>query len=55
VSSRVSGGLVVEDVQGTHAEAGFSPADVVLSVDGTPVQSVAQLRKMVEENKQMAC
>jgi serine protease Do len=53
--ARVSGGLVVEDVQGHAAEAGIQPGDVVLSVDGTPVQSVAQLRKMVQEHdKQVA-
>jgi serine protease Do len=51
----VSGGLIVEDVQGHAAEAGIQPGDVVLSVDGTPVQSVAQLRKMVQEHdKQVA-
>ncbi len=51
----VPGGLVVEDVQGHAAEAGIQPGDVVLSVDGTPVQSVAQLRKMVQEHdKQIA-
>jgi serine protease Do len=51
----VSGGLVVEDVQGHAAEAGIQPGDVVLSVDGTPVQSVMQLRKMVQEHdKQVA-
>jgi serine protease Do len=51
----VSGGLVVEDAQGRAAEAGIQPGDVVLSVDGTPVQSVAQLRKMVQEHdKQVA-
>jgi serine protease Do len=51
----VPGGLVVEDVQGRAAEAGIQPGDVVLSVDGTPVQSVAQLRKMVQEHdKQIA-
>jgi serine protease Do len=50
-----AGGLVVEDVQGRAAEAGIQPGDVVLSVDGTPVQSVAQLRKMVQEHdKQIA-
>ncbi len=37
----VSGGLVVEDAQGHAAEAGIQPGDVVLSVDGTPVQTVA--------------
>jgi serine protease Do len=46
----VSGGLVVEEAQGRAAEAGIQPGDVVLSVDGTPVQSVAQLRKMVQEH-----
>jgi serine protease Do len=51
----VSGGLIVEDVQGHAAEAGIQPGDVVLSVDGKPVQSVAQLRKMVQEHdKQVA-
>jgi serine protease Do len=51
----VSGGLLVEDVQGHAAEAGIQPGDVVLSVDGTPVQSIAQLRKMVQEHdKQVA-
>jgi serine protease Do len=51
----VSGGLVVEDVQGRAAEAGIQPGDVVLSVDGTPVQSVAQLREMVQKHdKQIA-
>jgi serine protease Do len=51
----VSGGLVVEEAQGRAAEAGIQPGDVVLSVDGTPVQSVAQLRKMVQEHdKQVA-
>jgi serine protease Do len=51
----ISGGLVVEEAQGPAAEAGIQPGDVVLSVDGTPVQSVAQLRKMVQEHdKQIA-
>jgi serine protease Do len=51
----VPGGLVVEDAQGRAAEAGIQPGDVVLSVDGTPVQSVSQLRQMVQEHdKQIA-
>ena len=51
----IQGGLVVEEAQGRAAEAGIQPGDVVLSVDGTPVQSVAQLKKMVEEHgKQIA-
>ncbi|HEY6452346.1 MAG TPA: Do family serine endopeptidase, partial [Steroidobacteraceae bacterium] len=43
----VSNGLVVEDAQGRAAEAGIQQGDVVLSVDGTPVDSVAQLRRLV--------
>jgi|HubBroStandDraft_6_1064221.scaffolds.fasta_scaffold00348_9 serine protease Do len=51
----VPGGLVVEDVQGRAAEAGIQPGDVVLSVDGTAVETVAQLRKMVKDHdKQIA-
>jgi serine protease Do len=49
--SGVSGGLMVEDAEGRAAEAGIQPGDVVLSVDGTPVQSVAQLRKMVQAHQ----
>ncbi len=46
---------MVEEVQGRAAEAGIQPGDVVLSVDGTPVQTVAQLRKMVKDHdKQIA-
>ena len=44
----VSGGLLVEDSRGHAADAGIQPGDVVLSVDGTPVQSVDQLRKIVQ-------
>jgi serine protease Do len=51
----ISSGLVVENAQGRAAEAGIQPGDVVLSVDGTPVQSVAQLREMVRKHeKQIA-
>ena len=51
----VSGGLVVEDAEGHAAEAGIQPGDVVLAVDGNPVQSVAQMRKLVgEHGKQVA-
>jgi serine protease Do len=51
----VPGGLVVEDAQGRAAEAGIQPGDVVLSVDGAPVHSVAQLREMVQKHdKQIA-
>jgi serine protease Do len=48
--SGLTGGLLVQDVQGHAAEAGIQPGDVVLSVDGTPVQSVEQLRKLVQSH-----
>jgi serine protease Do len=48
-------GLVVEEAQGHAADAGIQRGDVILSVDGTPVESVAQLRKIVQEHdKQVA-
>jgi serine protease Do len=51
----VTEGLVVEDARGRAAEAGIQPGDLVLSVDGTPVQSVAQLRELVHtQDKQIA-
>ncbi len=46
----VPGGLVVEDATGRAAEAGIQQGDVVLAVDGTPVQSVEQLRKLLHEH-----
>jgi serine protease Do len=46
----VSSGLVVEEAHGRAAEAGIQQGDVVLSVDGTPVQSVEQLRKLVHDH-----
>jgi serine protease Do len=53
--SGISGGLVVEDAQGHAADAGIQAGDVVLAVDGSPVESVAQMRKLVSEHgKQVA-
>ncbi len=43
-------GLVVEGVSGPAARAGIQPGDVVLSVNGTPVQSVEQLRAQIEKS-----
>ncbi len=43
----VSSGLVVNDVAGAAAQAGIEPGDVILAFNGTPVQSVAQLRDLV--------
>ncbi len=51
----VPGGLVVQDAEGHAAEAGIQPGDVVLSVDGVPLQTVEQLRKIVKDHdKQIA-
>ncbi|HEU4624669.1 MAG TPA: DegQ family serine endoprotease [Steroidobacteraceae bacterium] len=51
----VSGGLVVEGVQGRAALAGIQPGDVVLGVDGKPVTSIDQLREAARShNKSLA-
>jgi len=50
-----AGGLVVEDAHGPAAEAGIQPGDIILSVDGTALQSVAQLTSIVQgHDKQLA-
>jgi serine protease Do len=41
------GGLLVERVGGAAERAGLQPGDVVLSLNGTPLQSVDQLRDLV--------
>ena len=40
----VDGGLLIEGAGGPAAMAGVQPGDVLLSVDGTPVKSVEQVR-----------
>jgi len=45
----VSGGLVVESARGPAADAGIQPGDLVLSVNGTPVSSVAQLKDLLSK------
>jgi len=51
----VAGGLVVEDARGPAADAGIQPGDVVLSVNGAPVNSVAELREQIRKHdKQVA-
>jgi len=42
-----SGGVVVEDVAGAAAQAGIQPGDMILSVNGTPIKSPAQLKSLV--------
>lgn len=46
-ASGESGGLVVEGASGPAAEAGIQPGDIVLAVNGVPVQSVEQLRGLI--------
>jgi serine protease Do len=49
------GGLLVEDASGPAADAGIQPGDVVLSVNGAPVNSAQQLREKIQErDKQVA-
>jgi serine protease Do len=47
----VGQGLVVEAAHGNAAEAGIQQGDVLLAVGGTPVQSVSQLRQLLEKDK----
>jgi serine protease Do len=43
------GGLVVEDASGPSALAGIQRGDVILSLNGKPVNSVEQLRQLVSK------
>jgi serine protease Do len=45
----VEGGLLVENASGPAARAGIQSGDVILSVNGTAVHSVDQLRSMVSK------
>ncbi|MBB5390116.1 MULTISPECIES: DegQ family serine endoprotease [unclassified Herbaspirillum] len=42
-------GLLVEDVNGPAAIAGIQSGDVILALNGTPVSSVEQLRKLASQ------
>ncbi|HEX8989217.1 MAG TPA: DegQ family serine endoprotease [Rhodocyclaceae bacterium] len=43
----VPGGLVIQQATGAAARAGLQPDDIVLSFNGEPVKSIAQLRSLV--------
>ena len=45
----LSAGLVVEQSGGAAAAAGIAPGDVILSVNGTPVKSSAELRNLIQK------
>jgi serine protease Do len=47
----VQGGVVIQGVTGPAAEAGLQPGDVVLSVNGSAVKGVDQLRSLVKSAK----
>jgi serine protease Do len=47
----VSQGIVVEQASGPAARAGIRPGDVITSVNGAPVKSVEDLRRLVEKSK----
>ncbi len=46
----ISAGLLVEDAGGAAANAGVQPGDVLLSVNGHPVNTVEQVREVVEKS-----
>ena len=50
----VNGGLVVEGVSGPAERAGVEPGDVILSVNGTPVTSVEQMKAIVAKSNKSA-
>ncbi len=45
---RVEQGLVVESVEGPAARAGIEPGDVLLAINGKPVQSMEQVRSALQ-------
>jgi len=50
--ARLSGGLVVEDAAGAAARSGIQPGDIIVAVNGTAVNSVADLQKQLGQGKQ---
>ncbi len=49
-ASGLANGLIVEDVRGAAARAGIQPGDVILSISGTPVQSVEDLQRVLKQS-----
>ena len=50
-AARLEGGLLVESVEGAAARAGVQQGDIVVSADGTPVASIAELRAATQAKK----
>jgi serine protease Do len=53
-AANVSGGLLVQGVNGPAARAGVAPGDIVLQAGGKPVKSVADLRAATRSGKTIA-
>jgi serine protease Do len=47
-------GVVVEQVDGAAARAGVQPGDIILALNDQPIESVEQLKKIVEQSKERA-
>ena len=47
--AEVEGGLVVEGVSGPAARAGVEPGDVLLAINGQPVQNVDQVKRLMKD------
>lgn len=47
--SGIANGLVIEDASGAAMMAGIEPGDVLISVNGRPVNSIEQVRDMVSK------
>jgi serine protease Do len=48
--SKLERGLVVEDVAGPAERAGVRPGDVILSVNRTPVESLEQMKSLIDKS-----
>jgi serine protease Do len=46
----VDNGLLIQDAAGASARAGVQPGDVLLAINGTPVESIAQVRAVVAKS-----
>lgn len=47
--AQISGGLLVQQAVGAAENAGIQPGDVILSINGSPVTTVAQLRDRIAQ------
>ena len=47
--AELSGGLLVEQASGPAAGAGIQPGDIIMAVNGTPMTSVEDLRKLLKD------